>query len=173
MREALTGAKKIVRRLTCLERLSGDGATSANSAPTTIIATDIDIDAGFRLYKEIETSNEIGLSPYVYQIFVDAIAPLLFIDGIDKGVKREEIVKKYYEVRHKILSPQTLKRDIIPQLEIVGLIRQEPDPDNKSRLLVHSSSAAVVSTTMRTFFSNNNSKKKGEGEEREVPNTVG
>jgi hypothetical protein len=103
----------------------------------TIIATQTDIDAGFALYKEIELPNELGLSPYIFRIFVDVIVPLLSYDGIQKGVTRDDIIKKYYEVRHKMLSPETLKREIIPQLEIVGLIVQEPDPDDKRRLLIY------------------------------------
>jgi hypothetical protein len=102
-----------------------------------IIATQTDIDAGFALYKEIELSNELGLSPYIFRIFVDVIAPLLSYDGIGKGVSREEIMRKHYEVRYKTLSPETLKREIIPQLELVGLILQEPDPDDKRKLLIY------------------------------------
>ncbi len=88
---------------------------------TTIMATEADIDAGFALYKEIELSNELGLSPYIFKIFVDVIVPLLSYDGIQKGVTRDDIIRKHHEVRHKMLSPETLKREIIPQLEIVGL----------------------------------------------------
>jgi hypothetical protein len=103
----------------------------------TIIATPTDIDAGFALYKEIELSNELGLSPYIFKIFVDVIVPLLSYDGIQKGVTRDDIIRKHYEVRYKMLSPETLKREIIPQLEIVGLIVQEPDPDDKRKLLIY------------------------------------
>jgi hypothetical protein len=106
-------------------------------SPKTIMATDADIEAGFNLYKEIELSNELGLSPYIFRIYADTIAPLLDYDGVGNGVSREDIIKKHYEVRHKMLSPETLRKEIIPQLEIVGLIRQEPDPDKKSRMLVY------------------------------------
>jgi hypothetical protein len=117
--------------LNCFNRNKPEGKQD------TIIATQADIDAGFALYKEIELSNELGLSPYIFRIFVDVIAPLLSYDGIQKGVTRDDIIRKHYEVRHKMLSPETLKREIIPQLEIVGLIVQEPDPDDKRRLLIY------------------------------------
>jgi hypothetical protein len=103
-----------------------------------IEANQTDIDAGFELYKEIELSNEIGLSPYVFRIYADVVAPLLAgcVEGIN-GITREDIIKKYFEVRHKMLSPEILRKEILPQLEIVGLIRQEPDPEKKTRMLVY------------------------------------
>jgi hypothetical protein len=105
--------------------------------PNTIMANDTDIDAGFALYKEVELSNELGLSPYVFRIYVDVIAPLLAYDGMGDGVTRDDVIKKYYEVRHKMLSPETLRKEILPQLEVVGLIRQEPDQEKKSRILIY------------------------------------
>ena len=113
-------------------RLEGEGK------PDTILATQADIDAGFDLYSKIELSNELGLSPYVYDIFSDVFVPLLNnvnITGV--GVAREDILKKHYEVRHNTLSPETLKREIIPQLELVGLLLQKPDPDDKRRMLIY------------------------------------
>ena len=41
----------------------------------TIVATNEDIEAGFALYKEIAESNELGLSPQLYEIFTAVIRP--------------------------------------------------------------------------------------------------
>ena len=41
----------------------------------TIIANERDIEAGLKLYKEIEQSNELGLSPFVYRIYKEVIEP--------------------------------------------------------------------------------------------------
>jgi hypothetical protein len=112
--------------------------TRLEGKPDTILATQADIDAGFDLYSKIELSNELGLSPYIYEIFSDVFVPLLDnvkVNGI--GVTREDILKKHYEVRHKTLSPESLKREIIPQLELVGLIFQKPDPVDKRRMLIY------------------------------------
>ena len=103
----------------------------------TILANETDIEAGFALYSEIESSTELGLSPYLYSIYIDVIKPLLDQDGIDKGVSREEVIKKFYQVRYRPLSPQTLKQEILPQLEAVGLIEQKPDPEDKRKMLIH------------------------------------
>ncbi len=100
--------------------------------PISILARQDDIDAGFALYEKIADSNERGLSPYVYGIFETVIKPL------GQGVKREEVQRKYYEVYHEMLSAEALKREILPQLETVGFIVQEPDPDDKRRLLIYS-----------------------------------
>ena len=47
--------------LNCFKREKKEGK------PDTILASQADIDAGFKLYKEIEESNELGLSPYLYK----------------------------------------------------------------------------------------------------------
>ncbi len=112
--------------------------TKLEGKPDIILATQADIDAGFDLYSKIELSNELGLSPYIYEIFSDVFVPLLNnVKVTEIGVTREDTLKKYYEVRYKTLSPETLKREIIPQLELVGLIFQKPDPDDKRRMLIY------------------------------------
>jgi hypothetical protein len=110
--------------------------------PDTIVATEVDIEAGFKLYKEIERSNELGLSPYIHIIYEDVMVPLLRklpkdSDGeAINGLTKEEIMKRHYEVRHKPLSPDMLKA-ILLQLESVGLIKQEPDPEDRRKTRVY------------------------------------
>ena len=130
-------------------------------SPNTIVATEVDVDAGFALYKEIEQSNELGLSPYIHAIYQDVIEPLLrktFKDSYEEaieGVNKEQIMKKHFEVRHKPLSPTTLK-SILLQLESVGLVRQEPDPSDKRKMLVYPTANRTTvycpSTTTMTFY---------------------
>jgi hypothetical protein len=88
----------------------------------TILANEKDIDAGFALYKGIEQSNEMGLSPYILKIYDDAFKPIL---SVHDGVSREDILRQHYKARHKPMSPEVLRLEIIPQLEAVGLIYQE------------------------------------------------
>lgn len=114
------------------ERLSED----------TILANTKDIDAGFELYREIEMSSELGLSPYLYGIYTDVIKPLLEEDGMTQGVGRDKIIRRFYQVRHKPLSPQVLKQEILPQLEAVGLIQQAPDREDRRKMLVFDATKA-------------------------------
>ncbi len=90
-----------------------------------IIANDKDIDAGFALYKSIEQANELGLSPYLFRIYSAVIKPMLeesyYREDCD-GLNNKDIMRRYYQVRHKPISPKKLK-DILEQLEAVGLIR--------------------------------------------------
>ena len=80
--------------------------------PDTIIATQSDIDAGFALYKEIEESNELGLSPYIYKIYSEVIKPNL--NAI--GLSRKEIRSQYFSVFHKFLAPK-FEDSVIEQIE--------------------------------------------------------
>jgi hypothetical protein len=100
---------------------------------TTIKANEEDIKAGFTLYKHIEQSNELGLSPFVYRIYKEVIESQL-----DKaiGLTRKKIRGKYYAVFHKTLTTK-FEDSILMQMEAAGLITQEPDPDDKRKLLVY------------------------------------
>jgi hypothetical protein len=102
-------------------------------APGTIKATKEDINAGFWLYEKIATPNELGVPPQVYNIYREAILPLL--NGA--GIRRQEILTKYYQVYGRTLDEVKLRKDILPCLESCGLIMQEADPDDKRRQLIY------------------------------------
>ena len=97
----------------------------------TIQADEKDIDAGFAIYKGIEQSNEMGLSPYILKIYDDAFMPIL---DPQEGVSREDILKQFYKARHKPMSPEVLRLEVIPQLEAVGLIYQEEGERRKMKV---------------------------------------
>jgi hypothetical protein len=103
--------------------------------PDTVIANDKDIDAGFALYGKIERANELGLSPYLYGIYADVIEPMLknaYYNQDGDGLNSKDIMKRYYVVRHKPVSPRKLK-DVLEQLETVGLIRLDVDKEGDRR----------------------------------------
>jgi hypothetical protein len=131
--------------LNCFNRDKKEGK------PDTIIATEADIDAGFKLYKEIEQSNELGLSPYIYKIYEDVVAPLLlesYNNGDGEAVSNQDILKKYYAVRYKTLSPDTLK-NVLLQLEAVGLVRQEQDKADRRRTVVYPTVSGNISSLQK------------------------
>jgi len=110
--------------------------TRQEKEPGRIIATEKDIEAGFNLYGEVSLPNELNLSPYTFGVYRDVILPLLEDDTDDIGVPRRIIAREYYRVYNKPISENALK-DLIPDIENAGLIYQEPDPTNRSRLLIH------------------------------------
>ncbi len=52
-----------------------------------------------------------------------------------KGLSRKDIRSKYFKVFHKTL-PLKFEDSIIQQMEAAGLIQQEPDPDDRRKMLV-------------------------------------
>ena len=121
--------------------------TREKPQPDTIIANDTDIEAGFALYKQIEQANELGLSPYLLGIYVDVIKPLLensYYKEDGDGINNKDIMRKYYTVRRKPIGPRKLK-DILEQLETVGLIRLDIDKEgDKRQKLVYATALSKI-----------------------------
>ena len=106
-------------------------AFSRTRVGDTIEANDADIDAGFELYAEIQESNDLGLSPYVFKIYSDVIKPYL---AEEVGLSTKTIQKYYYSVFHKSISSNALS-DVLSQLEAANLVDLQKDPDDKRRTL--------------------------------------
>jgi hypothetical protein len=109
--------------------------------PDTILATDVDIDAGFNLYKEVESSNELGLSPYIHCIYKEVFEPQL--DPV-VGLSRKKIRSRYLDIFHKSLTGK-VEETVIQQLESAGLIYQEPDPEDRRKTLVYPTVSGNIS----------------------------
>jgi hypothetical protein len=99
----------------------------------TVEATAADVDAGFALYAEIGESNELGLSPYVFKVYEEAVKP--YLDEA-AGLSTKQIQKHYYHVFHKAIPSGSLG-DLLSQLEAANLIEIQPDPADRRRLLVY------------------------------------
>ena len=98
-----------------------------------IIATKEDEEAAFKLYGMIGESNELGLAPEVFEIYINVLKPLLKQQQL---VTRQQILNAYYKHFGRFLNEQRLRREILPPLEAKGLITQEPDPTDRRRILV-------------------------------------
>lgn len=101
-----------------------------------------DEEIGFKLFSEIAESQELGIPPYIYMFFKEVIEPLyLEINSENRenlvGLTRKQIIAKHYEVYGRTIQDWFLRQEILPALESAGLIIQEPDPNDRRRILVH------------------------------------
>ena len=100
---------------------------------TRIKATVEDIEAGFQLYRQVSQANELGLSPYILNIYNKVIQPLA--QTCPEGLDKKAVAQKYLKTFHKPITRRVLD-DILEQLENSGLILREPDPTDKRRTLI-------------------------------------
>jgi hypothetical protein len=130
----------------------------------TIIANSEDIQEAFKLWDEISESQELGIPPYIYDLYKNVVLPLWeeknseWDGGIVEanGIEREEIIKKHFQVYGQPLDPLKLRQQIIPMLESAGLIYQKPDPNDRRKMLIYP-------TTPLTIFKKQNNSELGGG----------
>lgn len=114
----------------------------------TIIANEDDITEAFKVWDKIAESQELNLPPYIYQLFQNIILAAWSEKNagqISTGLSRGEIMKKHYEVYGRRLADWQLRQQIIPMLENAGLIIQEPDPNDKRKMLIYPTTALDTS----------------------------
>jgi hypothetical protein len=99
----------------------------------TIIAMKEDEEAAFQLYGQIAESNELGLPPEVYQIYIEVLKPMLKEKQL---ATRQQVLNAYYQIYGRFLNESRLRREILPALEAKGLVVQESDPTDKRRTLL-------------------------------------
>src|SRR3989344_4183227 len=107
---------------------------------STITANEEDIEEGFKIWDKISVSQEHNLPPYVYDLFKEVIMPAWEEKDIGMasgGLTRQEILQKHYAVYGRTLDGNQLRQQILPMLETTGLVSQEPDRDDKRRMLVY------------------------------------
>lgn len=101
----------------------------------TITAKDEDVEGALKLWNSISQSQELNLPPYVYNFFKEIILPACET-AQKKAVTRQEIMSKHYQIRERAIPDWQLRREVLPMLEIAGLVTQEPNPDDKRMKLV-------------------------------------
>uniref|UniRef100_A0A7C3SS27 DUF3987 domain-containing protein n=1 Tax=Dictyoglomus turgidum TaxID=513050 RepID=A0A7C3SS27_9BACT len=130
----------------------------------TIIANSEDIREAFKLWDEISESQELGIPPYIYNLYKNIILPLWEEKNSEgdggivepNGIEREEIIKKHFQVYGQPLDPLKLRQQIIPMWESAGLIYQKPDPNDRRKMLIYP-------TTPLTIFKKQNNSELGGG----------
>ena len=100
-----------------------------------IIANDEDIKQALEFWDSISQSQEFNLPPYIYNLYLEVIVPAF--TNSKAGLTRKDIIHKHYEIYERPLPDWQLRREILPMLEMVGLIIQEPDLDDKRRMLIY------------------------------------
>lgn len=108
-----------------------------------ILTSDKDIEEGFKIWREISLSQELNLSPYVYSIFSDVILPLY--QKKQEGLSRKEIMQEYVRVYNRPTADWLLRQQIIPMLETAGLITQEPDSNDRRKMLIYPTVSLTIS----------------------------
>lgn len=112
-----------------------------------IVATQADIDQGFDVWQKINKSQEHNLPPYTFEFYKKYIVPIYVqknvsrapnskIIGNDIGVSRKEIIHRHFELEGSLPNDDILRRQILPMLEMQGLITQEKDPNDKRNKLI-------------------------------------
>lgn len=107
-----------------------------NRNGSTIIASDNDIEEAFNVWDKISKSQELNLSPFIFNIYKDVIIPS-WKDNQKKGISRQDIFKKYSEINGRGIADWVLRQQVIPSLEDSGLIIQEKDKDDKRKILIY------------------------------------
>lgn len=102
---------------------------------STIEAIEEDVEQAFKIWDEISESQELSLPPYIYNIYKEVILPIY--SELDRGIGRNEILSKHFEVYGRSLPDWLVRQQIIPMLINSGLVYQEPDPNDKRRQLLY------------------------------------
>ena len=92
-----------------------------------IIVEREDVEAGFQLYYGIAESNEIGLSPEIYNIY-QKIKPHI----PNEGIIRNDFQKIYFSIFHKPLG-QKRCQEILDILTSCGLLIEDIDQDKRRK----------------------------------------
>ena len=100
----------------------------------TIITNDYDVEQGFNVWDSIYLSQELNLPPCLLEFYNQVILPLCK-DG--RITFRKEIQAKYLTLNHSALRDDILRQQMLPMLEAAGLIIQEPDPEDKRRVMIY------------------------------------
>jgi 5S rRNA maturation endonuclease (ribonuclease M5) len=113
-----------------------------NKSGATIIANQDDVNDAVRIWEKISESQEYNLPPYAYNLYKEVIIPAYLEKNqtnlFEKsGLSRQDILNKHFQVHGRTLEMLRLRQQILPMLETAGLISQEPDKNDKRKILIY------------------------------------
>ncbi len=113
-----------------------------------LIATQEDLEAGFMLYDRVSIANELGVSPYVVNVYRNLIEPILS----DDGTTRKEVYQAHYAKLGRTAPVQWFEKEVFPPLQMAGLIVEEPDPSDKRRKLIYPPHSTTANFGFKDFW---------------------
>lgn len=134
-----------------------------NQHGSTIAATKEDITGAFKVWDSISESQELNLPPYIYNLYKEAIMPAYLEKNSDtdsgapsnqlmlgekpkaKGLTRQDIAQQHHKVYGRYIPEWQLRQQIVPMLELAGLIYQEPDPTDRRKVLIYPTTELTIS----------------------------
>lgn len=90
-----------------------------------------DIDEALSLYSNISVTQNLGISPYLYQLYKEVIKPCYnekkweFALPDFQGITYQEIMNYHYKKGKGKMDYNYLRQQILPELEACGLIEKE------------------------------------------------
>ncbi len=106
-----------------------------NRVGSAITANEQDINEALKIWDVISESQEYNLPPYVYCLYREIIIPA-YRDSQGMGTTRRDIMRKHYLIYNRPLADWQLRQQILPMLETAGLIIQEPDSEDRRKILI-------------------------------------
>lgn len=106
-----------------------------SEATGTIITNDRDYENAFILWDEVAQAQDLGLSPYLLNFYNEIIVGA-YRDKGSVAITKQELVKKHFEVTGRHIRDWVLRKDTLPTLESSGIISQEPDKEDRRRILI-------------------------------------
>jgi hypothetical protein len=110
----------------------------------TLYASEDDIGNAFSVWATIGDAQELSISPYIYSVYKEVILPA-WLDKKKEGLSRQDIQKAYYKMYGRPVASWILRQEILPAIENSGLIIQEPDSQDKRKMLVYPQDALTIS----------------------------
>jgi len=91
-----------------------------------------DADEALKLMEGVSEANDLGIPPYIWKFFKDAVEPVL----AEGGISRIQFNILYFNYYHSRLGEKERKR-ILDLLSEAGLIYEDTDPENRRLMRIY------------------------------------